>query len=34
VAISETMHGKEYMISGKVYPEQIRDVFMIELEKP
>jgi len=34
VSISETMHGKEYLVSGKIYPEQIKDVFMIELEKP
>jgi len=34
VSASGTVHGKEYLIAGKVYPEQIKDVFIFEWKKP
>jgi hypothetical protein len=32
--VPTSMYGNEYMVSGKVYPEQIRDVFVFDWRKP
>jgi hypothetical protein len=34
VNMLDTMLGKEYLVEINILPEQIRDVFMIDLEKP